>query len=193
MRESVEGRPLDEPELIASAQNGDTRAFEQLVRIHQGIALRVAYLVVRDPSEAEDVTQDAFIKAYRSLDKFRAGAPFRPWLLGIVRNEALNRVRGAKRRHGLALRVANDPVSGDAAPSPEAEVTSEEERGRLLALIEDLPERYRSVVVLRYLLDLSERETSEILGLAAGTVKSRCSRALERLRRRLAVEYGDSK
>jgi RNA polymerase sigma factor (sigma-70 family) len=102
-------------------------------------------------------------------------------------------VRGAKRRHGLALRVANDPVSGDAAPSPEAEVTSEEERGRLLALIEDLPERYRSVVVLRYLLDLSERETSEILGLAAGTVKSRCSRALERLRRRLAVEYGDSK
>jgi RNA polymerase sigma factor (sigma-70 family) len=193
VRESVEGRPLDEPELIASAQNGDTRAFEQLVRIHQGIALRVAYLVVRDPSEAEDVTQDAFIKAYRSLDKFRAGAPFRPWLLGIVRNEALNRVRGAKRRHGLALRVANDPVSGDAAPSPEAEVTSEEERGRLLALIEDLPERYRSVVVLRYLLDLSERETSEILGLAAGTVKSRCSRALERLRRRLAVEYGDSK
>jgi RNA polymerase sigma-70 factor (ECF subfamily) len=193
VRESVEGRPLDEPELIASAQNGDTRAFEQLVRIHQGIALRIAYLVVRDPSEAEDVTQDAFIKAYRSLDKFRAGAPFRPWLLGIVRNEALNRVRGAKRRHGLALRVANDPVSGDAAPSPEAEVTSEEERGRLLALIEDLPERYRSVVVLRYLLDLSERETSEILGLAAGTVKSRCSRALERLRRRLAVEYGDSK
>ena len=189
----MEGRPLDEPELIASAQNGDTRAFEQLVRIHQGIALRIAYLVVRDPSEAEDVTQDAFIKAYRSLDKFRAGAPFRPWLLGIVRNEALNRVRGAKRRHGLALRVANDPVSGDAAPSPEAEVTSEEERGRLLALIEDLPERYRSVVVLRYLLDLSERETSEILGLAAGTVKSRCSRALERLRRRLAVEYGDSK
>lgn len=189
----MEGRPLDERELIASAQNGDTRAFEQLVRIHQGTALRVAYLVVRDPSEAEDVTQDAFVKAYRSLDRFRGEDPFRPWLLRIVRNEALNRVRSTKRRERLALRVINDPVSGDAAPSPETEVMSEEERRRLLGLIEDLPERYRSVLVHRYLLDLSVEETSEILGLPLGTVKSRSSRALQRLRKSLAIEYRDSK
>lgn len=193
MRDSVEGRPLEERELIASAKNRDTRAFEQLVRIHQRIALRVAYLVVRDHSEAEDVTQDAFVKAYRSLDGFRAEAPFRPWLLRIVRNEAVNRVRGTQRRERLALKTINDPVSGDAAPSPEAEVMSEQERGRLLALIDDLPERYRSVVVHRYLLDLSEQETSEVLGLPVGTVKSRNSRALQRLRRSLAPEYGDSK
>lgn len=184
----MEGRPLDERERIANAQNGDTRAFEQLVRIHQGIALRVAYLVVRDPSEAEDVTQEAFVKAYRSLGKFRQDAPFRPWLLGIVRNEALNRVRSTKRRDRLALRAAGDSVSGVAAPSPEAEVMSEEERGRLLALIDNLPERYRSVVVHRYLLELSERETSEMPGLPSGTVKSRTSRALERLRRSLTLE-----
>lgn len=188
----MEGRPLDEQDLIASAKNGDTRAFEQLARTHQGIALRVAYLVVRDSSEAEDVTQDAFVKAYRALDKFRAEAPFRPWLLRIVRNEALNRVRSTKRRESLALQVANDPVSGDAAPSPEAEVMSREERGRLLGLIEDLPERYRSVIVHRYLLDLSEEETSQILGLPVGTVKSRRSRAVQRLRKSLNLEYGDS-
>jgi len=188
----VEGRPLDEQELIASAKNGDTRAFGQLVRIHQGIALRVAYLVVRDPSEAEDVTQDAFVKAYRSLDRFRGEAPFRPWLLRIVRNEALNRVRSTKRRERLALQVINDPVSGDAVPSPETEVMSEEERRRLLGLIEDLPERYRSVLVHRYLLDLSEEETSEILRLPVGTVKSRSSRAMQRLRKSLAPEYRDS-
>jgi RNA polymerase sigma factor (sigma-70 family) len=164
-----------------------------LVRIHQGIALRVAYLVVRDPAEAEDVTQDAFVKAYRSLERFRAEAAFRPWLLRIVRNEALNRMRGTKRREKLALQATNDPVSGGAAPSPEAEVMSEEERGRLLALIEDLPEQFGSVIVHRYLLDLSVEETSKILGLPPGTVKSRCSRALERLRRGLALEYGDSK
>ena len=193
MRESVEGRPLDEQELIASAKNGDTRAFGQLVRTHQGIALRVAYLVVRDSSEAEDVTQDAFVKAYRSLDKFRAEAPFRPWLLRIVRNEALNRVRSTKRRDSFALQISNDPVSGDAAPSPETEVMSRDEGGRLLGLVEDLPERYRSVIVHRYLLDLSEEETSEILGLPVGTVKSRSSRAVERLRRSLNLEYGDSK
>lgn len=191
--DSVEGRPLDEREVIARARNGDTRAFEQLVRTHQGIALRVAYLVVRDHAEAEDVTQDAFVKAYRSLDGFRPESPFRPWLLRIVRNEALNRVRSTKRRENLTLQAINDPVSGDAAPSPEAEVMSVDEREGLLAIVEDLPQRYRNVIVHRFLLDLSERETSEILGLPVGTVKSRCSRALERLRRSLALEYRDSK
>jgi RNA polymerase sigma factor (sigma-70 family) len=191
VKESVEGRPLDEPDLIASAKNGDTRAFEQLVQTHQGIALRVAYLVLRDPAEAEDATQDAFVKAYRSLHRFRAEAPFLPWLLRIVRNEALNRVRSTKRRERLAFEVANDPVSGDAAPSPEAEVISVQERERVLALIDKLPERYRSVIVHRYLLGLSEAETAEILRLPAGTVKSRCSRALERLRSMVIIEHGD--
>lgn len=185
----MEGRPLDERELIESAQNGDTRAFEQLVRLHQGVALRVAYLVVRNPSEAEDVTQDAFVKAYRSLGRFRDESPFRPWLLRIVRNEALNRVRSTKRRDRLAIQVGRDPVLGDAALSPEAVVMTEEESRQLLALIDDLPERYRSVVVHRYLLDMSEQETSEILGVPAGTVKSRTSRAIERLRRGLGDEF----
>ena len=185
MTDSVEGRPLDERELIASAQDGDTRAFEQLVRIHQGLALRVAYLVTRDHGEAEDVTQDAFVKAYRSLGRFRSEASFRPWLLSIVRNEALNRVRSAKRRDRLALIVGTDPVSGDAAPSPEAVVVSDQELGHLLALIDDLPDRYRSVIMYRYLLDMTERETAEIVGIPVGTVKSRAARGLERLRKDL--------
>jgi RNA polymerase sigma-70 factor, ECF subfamily len=192
VRDSVEGRPLDERELISSAQNGDTQAFEQLVRIHQGIALRVAFLVLRNPSEAEDVTQEAFIKAYRSLDRFRAEAPFRPWLLRIVRNQALNRMRSTRRRDRLAFQAASDPVSGEAASSPETVVLNEDERRRLLAVIDDLPERYRSVIVHRYLLDMSEAETSMILGIPAGTVKSRTSRAFERLRILLGNEFEES-
>ena len=187
----MEGRPLDERELIARAQHGDTRAFEQLVRIHQGIALRVAYLVVRNPSEAEDVTQDALVKAYRSLDRFHVESPFRPWLLRIVRNEALNRVRSNKRRDRLAIQVGRDPVSGDTVLSPEAVVLTGEEGRQLLALIDDLPERYRSVVIHRYLLDLSEQDTAKILGVPAGTVKSRASRALERLRKGLGDDFED--
>ena len=186
----MEGRPLDERELIASAQNGDTRAFEELVREHQSMAIRVAYLVVRDSPEAEDVTQDAFVKVFRSLESFQTGADFRPWLLRIVRNEALNRARGTRRRRQLALRASNDPVSGDAAPSPETQVITRELSGQLLRLIDELPERYRIVVVHRHLLDLSEQETAEILGLPKGTVKSRNSRALERLRGRLSNEFG---
>ncbi|HIE22045.1 MAG TPA: RNA polymerase sigma factor, partial [Acidimicrobiia bacterium] len=166
MRESVEGRPLDEQELIARAQNGETRAFEQLVRSHQGIALRVAYLVVRSHAEAEDVTQEAFIKAYQAMDGFRPKAPFRPWLLRIVRNTALNRVRGAKRRESLVLRAGSDPVSGDAAPSPETAVLNEEQARRLVAVIDELPGRYRDAIMHRYLPDLSVEETSALLGIS---------------------------
>lgn len=138
-----------------------------------------------------NVTQDAFVKAYRSLDKFRPEAPFRPWLLRIVRNEAFNRVRSTKRRDRLAVQTSNDPASGDAAPSPEAVVLTEDEVRRLLAVVDDLPERYRGVIVHRYLLDMSENETSVILGIPAGTVKSRTSRALERLRNLLGSEFAE--
>jgi RNA polymerase sigma-70 factor (ECF subfamily) len=185
----VEGRPLDENDQIERSRNGDPAAFEHLVRAHQGMAIRVAYLVVRDHAEAEDVTQDAFVKAYLSLGRFREGSPFRPWLLKIVRNEALNRVRGAKRRHALALREGNDPVSGGAAPSPETVVVSQVEQARVLAAIDELPERYQSVVSHRYLLELSEEETATLLEIPTGTVKSRASRALDQLRHVLGEEF----
>lgn len=178
---SVEGRPLDEQKLIASSREGDTRAFAELVRIHSPLALRVAYLVVRDETEAEDVTQDALIKAYRSLGRFRVGSPFRPWLLRIVRNEALNRVRGTRRRENLALRLAADPVSRDAAPSPETAAIARIDRGRLLEVVNSMDDKYRSVVVHRYLLELTEKETAAILGIPVGTVKSRTARGLEQL------------
>jgi RNA polymerase sigma factor (sigma-70 family) len=182
---SVEGRPLREEELIADAKRGDPSAYGHLVGLHQAVALRVAYLVVKDHAEAEDVTQEALVKAYRALGGFREGAPFRPWLLRIVRNEALNRRRGTGRRERLALRVATDPVSGGAAPSPETEVMSREERQRVLAAVDSLPERYRSVISTRFLVGLSEAETAGMLGIAPGTVKSRTSRGLSRLREML--------
>lgn len=185
---SVEGRPLDERELIARSKAGDPHAYEQLVRIHQQLALRVAYLVVSDRAEAEDVTQEAFVKAYRSLGRFRSESPFRPWLLRIVRNEAINRLRGTRRRRELALRLADDPVSGDAAPSPETAVVAGDLRRRLVARIGDLSDRHRDVITHRFLLDLSEAETARVLRIPVGTVKSRTARALERLREQMEGE-----
>ena len=178
----MEGRPLDETDLVEQAKNGDASAYTELVRAHQDIALRVAYLVVRDSAEAEDATQVAFLKAYRALGRFRSGADFRPWLLQIVRNEALNRRRGAGRRAGLALKIAFDPVSGDAAPSPETVVVQNDDRSQLLGAVQSLPPRLREVVELRYFLGLSEVETASSLGIALGTVKSRGARAVARLR-----------
>jgi RNA polymerase sigma-70 factor (ECF subfamily) len=177
---TVEGRPLEERELVRRARRGDERAFAELMRMHQEIAFRVAYLVAGD--EAEESVQDAFLKAWRALWRFRPGAPFRPWLLRIVVNEARNRRRAAGRRAALVLRAVGEGVSGDAASSPEAFVLAEEERARLLAALERLPDDARLVLACRFLLDLSEAETAAALGVRRGTVKSRTSRALERLR-----------
>jgi RNA polymerase sigma-70 factor (ECF subfamily) len=176
----VEGRPREEGLLVRSAQRGDERAFAELVRIHQEIAFRVAYLISGD--EAEDAVQEAMVKAWRALGRFRPGAPVRPWLLRIVANEARNRRRSGARRTALALRAGRAEVSGGAAPSPEAAALALEEQGRLLAALERLPDDARLALGCRYLLDLSEAETAAALGVRRGTVKSRVSRALDRLR-----------
>jgi len=181
----VVGRPRVEREIVERAQSGDEAAYASLVRAHQGIALRTAYVIVGAGPEAEDVAQEAFVKAYRALGRFRTDEPFRPWLLRIVANEARNRRRSAGRRGRLELRVAAEAVSGDAAPSPETELLSDERRAALLAAVNRLGEEHRLAIACRYFLDLSEEETAAALGCRRGTVKSRLSRALERLRAEL--------
>ena len=185
---AVGDRPLAEDDRVAQAKQGDTRAYGTLVDEHQTIAFRTAYLITGSAADAEDAVQEAFVKAYRALGRFRQGAPFRPWLLSIVANEARNRRRSAGRRERLALRAAEDPLSGGAVPSPEAALLDAEMREELLAAVNDLREDDRLVIGCRYFLGLSEEETAATLGWRRGTVKSRTSRALDRLRERMEVE-----
>ena len=187
----VVGRPLPETELVARAKKGDAAAYEELVRAHQAIAFRTAYLVTGDESDAQEAAQDGFVKAYRALGRFRADAPFRPWLLSIVANEARNRRRSAGRRQGLVLRAVTDAAPGDAAPSPEAALVSAERRQELLAALGRLGEDHRLVLTCRYLLELSEEETAATLRVRRGTVKSRLARALEKLRAELGESGND--
>lgn len=175
-------RPPTNFDLVERARRGEADAFALLVRPHEDIAFRTAYLITRNAADAEDVAQDALVKAHRALGRFRPGAPFRPWLLAIVANEARNRRRAAGRRQGLALRAAGEAASGDAAPSPEAVTVAADERRQLLEAVDRLPDDQRLAVACRYLLDLSEQETADVLGVPVGTVKSRLSRALDRLR-----------
>jgi RNA polymerase sigma factor (sigma-70 family) len=182
----VEGRPLDDErrtdaELIGRARRGDTMAYEALVRREQDAAVRVAHLFAPD-GDAEDAVQEAFVKAYAALGRFRAGSPFRPWLLRIVANEARNRRRSAGRRATLVVRAAEDRRPGDAAPSPESAVLDREEQAWLIGAINGLGDDDRDVITARYFLGLSEAETAELLGIPRGTAKSRLSRALGRLR-----------
>jgi RNA polymerase sigma-70 factor (ECF subfamily) len=192
----MDGRPAEDSETgamsaaISRAQRGDAAAYEEIVQRYQQVAFRTAYVITGSAAEAEDAAQEGFIKAYRALGRFRPGANPRPWLLQIVANEARNRVRSSGRREKLELRLAERFRPGDAAPSPEAAAVAADEAQRLLQLVNGLSEEDRLVITSRYLLDLSGEETAAALGIAEGTVKSRLSRALARLRMR--VEEGSN-
>jgi RNA polymerase sigma-70 factor (ECF subfamily) len=167
-------------EAIAAARRGDQDAFCTLVARYQQVAFRAAYLVVRDAALAEDTTQEAFVRAYQALGSFREGEPFRPWVLRIVTNLALNEVRSRNRRHGLLERLGR--FRPEPLPSPDRQAEQDEERALLWRAINELREEDRIVLYLRYFLDLPEREIALAIGHPPGTVKSRLSRASARLR-----------
>ena len=164
------------------ARAGDTAAYERLVERHADIAFRTAYVVAGSAADAEEAAQDAFVKAYRALGRFRTGAPWRPWLLSIVANEARNRRRAAGRRTRLEIHAAEATPRVGGAPSTESVVLAAERDGALRAALATLGEADREVVYLRYFLDLPESEMAAVLGCRPGTVKSRLSRSLARLR-----------
>ena len=178
----------DDLTLLERARADDMAAFAQLVRRHQSAALRVAAVICGSTIEAEDVVQDAMVDVHGHLGSYRATGSVRSWMLRIVANRAKNHVRGRMRRlrrddhHArLHLRVAE---GADAAT--EARIEHEQ----LVAALRRLSARDREVLACRFVVGLSESETADVLGAPLGTVKSRTSRALERLQRQLVP--GDS-
>ena len=159
-----------------------------MLRDHQQVAFRTAYLITGEAAEAEDATQEALVKAFKALGGFRTGAPFRPWLLSIVANEARNRRKATGRRARLLLKAAREAQPGDATSSPETSVVASERREELLGALAGMGEADRMVIACRYFLELSEQETAATLDCARGTVKSRLSRAVNRLREKMAEE-----
>jgi RNA polymerase sigma factor (sigma-70 family) len=143
------------------------------VRSYQEVAFRTAYLITGDASEAEEATQEAFVKAYRALGRFRSGARFRPWLLTIVANEARNQRRAAARRAGLFLRAAREDTPENSLSPPEAAVLATERREELLEALGGLREEARWAIACRYFLGLSEEETAAILGCARVTCSTK--------------------
>jgi RNA polymerase sigma-70 factor (ECF subfamily) len=151
-----------------------------LVERYQGVATRLAAAMC-GPDGAQDAAQEAFVKAWHALPRFRDGKPFRPWILAITANEARNARRAAGRRSRLALRSAASDATGD-APSAEEAAEVARRRAVVLAAVEMLTDADRDVIACRYFAELSEAETAAALACRPGTVKSRLSRALVRLR-----------
>ena len=176
-------RDTTEDQLVSQARSGDPAAFGQLVRRHAQIARRMAVLWGAG-ADADDVVQDAFVKAYAGLPGFRSGGEFRTWLLAIVRNETRNLFRSRGRRSAreeLAL-VADAGLVVDT----EAAALTAARHAELLRGLRGLGAELREVVACRYLLELSEAETAAALRIPAGTVKSRLHRALTALREEVA-------
>ena len=173
---------------MARACAGDLEAYEVLVARYTAAAYRAAVLLGAG-DDAQDVVQEALVKAYRKLRWCRSGAAFRSWLLTIVANETRNLHRSRSRRDALALRAAAQaPPAVTGADDPAAQAVAGERRAVLVAALNSLDDRARDVLVCRFLLDLSEAETAMALGWPRGTVKSRTARALHRLRGRLDAD-----
>jgi RNA polymerase sigma-70 factor (ECF subfamily) len=176
----VSSRQPTESGLVEAAQSGDKDAFATLVAPHAPVAFRAAYLITGSAADAQDAAQEGLVKAWLALHRFRPGAPFRPWLLQIVVNEARNRRRSAGRQERLALRLAQAPE--ETVAGAEGVALEGERRVQLLSAVETLREDDQLVIAARYFVGLSEAETATALSLRPGTVKSRLSRALARLR-----------
>lgn len=173
----------EEADLIVRAQAGDAAAYESLVREHQAAAFRLAYLLLGDADDAEDVAQEAFVAAFRALGRFDVMRPFRPWLLTITANLARNRLRSLGRYWAAIRRLAAADSSPAVAAESEATDRLVRSDGHLLwDAVRRLPAADREVIYLRFFLDLPEAESAAVLRVATGTVKSRQHRALARLR-----------
>ena len=157
------GRPLDDRELVVRAQRGDADAYEELVHAYQGIALRIAYLIAGNAADAEEAAQDGFVKAHRALWRFRAGAPFKPWLLRIVPGA---QPAVSRRRAALALRAAGDAAPGTALSGRRPAPSAGRSRGR------SEPPRQADREASRALLPRPLEAETAGAGVRRGTVKS---------------------
>ena len=180
-----ESEHIEEDRLVRRAQKGDREAFNLLVLTHQGFVYNLAVRSLSDPDEAQDIAQEAFLRAWMALPRFKARSRFRTWLFRIVVNLCYTRLPGLRRELD-ALPV--DEASGlmdesRVNPSKAAEVS--EQRDYLHRQIENLPDSYRVMIVLRYQQGFSYAEMAEILEVPMGTVKTGIHRARKQLREAL--------
>lgn len=183
---AVEARGPELAQLVAQAQGGDAAAFERLISIYQGKVYGFARAFTSDPEQASDVAQDALIKIYRSLGGFRFQSSLLTWIFRIVKSVFLDHYK-SRRQKERKLEQPLDGVSehetGETDDGgPEAELLRHEERAALWAALQEVPEVFRTVLVLADMQGLSYEEVAAIVGVPVGTVKSRLNRGREALR-----------
>lgn len=186
-----EARKAEDKKLIKLALQGEQKAFESLVSKYKDLVYSVMYKMVRNPQEAEDLTQEAFMKAFKALESFNEEFAFSTWLMKIATNNCIDLLRRKKLRTtsiDQPIQYKDDSLQmeiPDRAPTPEKQILSSERARIINEAIDSLPPRYKHVIVLRHKEEKSYEEIAEILNLPLGTVKARIFRAREMLNKKL--------
>ena len=177
----------DESSYLNRARAGDEAAWAEIVREHGEAMFRLAYLMLGDADEADDLAQEAFVRAYKALHTFDASRPLRPWLLTIVSNLSSNRLRSVRRYFAALRRSAQSGV--ETSSKLEDRTAREWEADTLWQAVRKLKVGEQEVIYMRYFLELSEAEMASAMAVPHGTVKSRLHRALARLREVVDREF----
>lgn len=187
-----------ETRLAKLSRGGDRRAFAELVELYKDKLYHLAYRMLNQSHEAEDVVQETFLRVYTNLHRYDETQKFSTWIYRIATNLCIDRLRKRKANYSLDAEMPDGEgadwyslLPSDQA-TPESEVVLSEMQGHIRAAIETLPEKYKSVVILRYLHDMSLQEIGDVLGMPVTTVKTRVHRGREFLRKKLEPEYGDN-
>jgi len=187
----VDERKIEDQRLIKLAREGDQKAFETLLKKYRNLVYHVMIKMVRNPQEAEDLSQEAFIKAFNALASFNEEFAFSTWLMKIATNNCIDYLRKKK----LRTYSIDEPIQykeeqvqvelPDHDPTPEKSLLNEERSKLINEAIQSLPPRYRHVIVLRHQEEKSYEDIAEILKLPLGTVKARIFRAREMLNKKI--------
>lgn len=188
---SVDERKIEDQKLISLARGGDQKAFETLLKKYRNLVYHVMFKMVRNPQEAEDLCQEAFIKAFNALSSFNEEFAFSTWLMKIATNNCIDYLRKRKlRTYSIdePLQYKDEQVQvelPDHDPTPDKQLLNEERRKLINQAIQSLPPRYRHVIILRHQEEKSYEDIAEILKLPLGTVKARIFRAREMLNKKI--------
>ena len=170
--------PEEERTLIARAKSGDAQAYQGLVELYEQPVFRAAFLILHDSDDAQDVAQESFMRGYKAMNKFKDEQPFKPWILRIAVNQALSAMRKIQRRRELPAQTPG----ADFDLAIDETLIDKERAALLITALNQMKEKERIVIYLKYFMDFSETELANYLGCARGTVKSRLHRALAKLR-----------
>ena len=183
----------DDTALIAASQRGDQSAFAEIVRRYQRAVYRVAYALTRNTSDADDLAQETFVRAWGAIGRFELGSPLHPWLARIATNQAYSLFRHRKRRPETSIEPLVEAGMQWGTDDDPADHTARSEQGaQIRAAFEQLSPEHQAVLGLRAVQDLSYDQIAEALGVPVGTVMSRLSRARAELKRLMQTQSGDT-